>query len=166
MFCVQSLDAQQIIFSENFESKELGPAWQIVSGNWHIADVQQLRIAPAEDGHQYVLCSDSAGFIRLFVDIPDLASVTQIKLSFSYYTYLKGPGASIEVEFHKKHLKDGIKGKLWKANLQVKGRWIRFQKILKIPAGANTIQLVFELAGTGSSRKNVCFDSVTVSSLK
>ena len=96
------IKAQQIIFSENFENKALSPAWQIVSGNWHIADVEEKRIAPAENGYRYVLCSGGVGFLRLQVDIPDTIKAGNVKLSFSYYTYLKGPGATIEIEFHKK----------------------------------------------------------------
>ena len=43
--------AQKIIFSDNFEIINLDSAWQIVNGNWRIADVQELRIAPAEGGY-------------------------------------------------------------------------------------------------------------------
>src|SRR4051812_32583408 len=127
----------QILFSENFESDTLSVAWHRVSGNWRIGDVQEMRIAPAENGYQYVLCSNEEGFIRLLVDIPGTIKATQVKLSFSYYTYSKGPDAAIEVEFHKKDLKDGLKGKMSKFNLPVKGRWIEFQKTIKIPAEAN-----------------------------
>jgi hypothetical protein len=91
------VNAEQIIFSENFENKPLGPSWQPISGNWHIADVQEMRIAPAENEYQYVLCASGEGFIRLLLSIPDTIKANQIKLSFSYYTYSKGPGATIEI---------------------------------------------------------------------
>src|SRR6476661_4762863 len=110
LFCSPQAANTQILFSENFENKTLSSSWQPVSGHWHIADVQEMRIAPAENGYQYVLCSGGEGFIRLLVDIPDTIKASQIKLSFSYYTYSKGPGANVEVEFHKKDLKDGLKG--------------------------------------------------------
>ncbi len=159
------IKAQQILFSENFENKILSPAWQKVSGNWHIADVQELRIAPAENGYQYVLCSGGAGYLRLLVDIPDTTGVKQVKLSFSYYTYSGGPGATIEFEFHKKDLKDGLKGKMLKTNLPVKGRWIAFQKLVKIPTGADLIWINFyETNSTNKTSKTICFDNIDLSS--
>src|SRR6185295_10755753 len=50
----QPADAQ-ILFSENFENNTLGPAWHPVSGDWRISDVQEMKIAPAENGYTYVL---------------------------------------------------------------------------------------------------------------
>jgi hypothetical protein len=161
------VNAQQEIFSENFENKILSPAWQIVSGNWHIADVEEKRIAPAENGYRYVLCSGGAGFLRLQVDIPGTIGAGKVKLSFSYYTYLKGPGATMEIEFHRKDLKDGLKGKMFKTNLPVKGRWIVFQKLLTIPAGANSIWVSFyETASANKTSKAVCFDNIVLSSVR
>jgi hypothetical protein len=49
--------AQKIIFSDNFESNKIDSAWQIVTGNWRIGYVDEMRIAPSEGGYQYVLCS-------------------------------------------------------------------------------------------------------------
>ncbi len=154
----------QILFSENFENDTLSLSWQPVSGNWHMGDVQEMRIAPAENGYTYVLCSNSEGFIRLVVDIPDSIKAGQIKLSFSYYTYSKGPGAMIEVEFHKKDLKDGLKGKMLKFNLPVKGRWINFQKDIKIPAEANWMWIGFsESNPVNKVPKTICFDNIVLS---
>jgi hypothetical protein len=157
----------QILFSENFENNTLSSAWQPVSGNWHIGDVQEMRIASAENGYTYVLCANDKGFIRLLVDIPDTIKAGQIKLSFSYYTYSKGPGATIEVEFHKKDLKDGLKGKMPKFNLPVKGRWIEFQKIIKIPAEANWMWIGFsETNSANKASKTICFDNIVVSAMR
>lgn len=36
--------AQKIIFSNNFEGKQLDSAWQIITGNWGMGDMKQLRI--------------------------------------------------------------------------------------------------------------------------
>ena len=158
--------AQQLLFSEDFESKILSPAWQPVSGNWHIADVQEKRIAPAENGNQYVLSSGGAGFLRLLVDIPDTTEVKQVKESFSYYTYAKGPGAIAEIEFHEKDLKDGLKGKMLKIDLPVKGRWVVFQKLIKRPAGANRIWITFyENWPVNKTSKTVCFDNIILTSV-
>ena len=157
----------QILFSENFENDTLSLAWQPVSGTWHIGDVQEMRIAPAENGYTFVLCSNSEGFIRLLVDIPDTVKAGQIKLSFSYYTYSKGPGATIEVEFHKKDLKDGLKGKMSTFNLPVKGRWIEFQKIIKIPADANLIWIGFsETNSANKTSRTICFDNIVLSAIQ
>ena len=159
----QPADAQ-ILFSENFENNMLGPAWHPVSGDWRIGDVQEMRIAPAENGYTYVLCAHGEGFIRLLVDIPDTIKESQVKLSFSYYTYSKGPGATIEVEFHKKDLKDGLKGKMSTFNLPVKARWIEFQKIIKIPAEANLIWIGFsETNSANTASKTICFDNIVLS---
>ena len=159
------IKAQQIIFSENFENQILSPAWQIISGTWHIADVQDKKIAPAENGYRYVLCSGGAGFLRLQVDIPGTVKAGKVKLSFSYYTYLKGPGATIEIEFHRKDLKDGLKGKMFKTNLPVKGRWIVFQKLLNVPARADRIWATFyETGSANKTSQGVCFDNIVLSS--
>jgi hypothetical protein len=156
----------QILFSENFENKILSTAWQPVSGNWHISDVQEMRIAPAENGYTYVLCANDESFIRLLVDIADTIKAGQVKLSFSYYTYSKGPGAMIEVEFHKKDLKDGLKGKMSTFHLPVKGRWIEFQKIIKIPAEANWIWIGFsETNPANKVSKTICFDNIVLSAV-
>jgi hypothetical protein len=156
----------QILFSENFENRALGLPWQPVSGNWHIADVQEMRIAPAEDGYQYVLCANDDGFIHLFVSIPDTIKASQVKLTFSYYTYSNGPGATIEVEFHKKDLKDGLKGKMSKFNLPVKGRWINFQKTIKIPVKANWMWIgCSETPVTNKKPGTVCFDNIILSAI-
>src|SRR4051812_34460597 len=132
------LFAQQVIFSENFENKVLDSSWQPVNGNWHIADVSELKIAPAEHGFRYVLCADSSGYIRCFLDIPGSIKASQVKFSFSYYTYAQGSGGTVEFEFHKKNWKDGIRGKVLKASLPVKGKWTDYQKTLKIPPEANS----------------------------
>ena len=121
-----------------------------------------MRIAPAEHGFRYVLCADSTGYIRLFVDIPDSVKANQIKISFTYYTYLKGPGGTVEAEFHKKGWKDGSRGKIWKAGLPVKGRWMPFQKTLKIPAEANSVWIVF-YRSPGKPAYKLCFDTINVS---
>jgi hypothetical protein len=171
-FCAQHLSAQEFLISQNFEDRLIGPAWQVVSGNWHIADVQEMRIAPAENGFQYVLCSGGPGFIgrnliRLNVDLPDSAKATKIKLSFSYYILANAPGTTVEAEFYKKEQKDGLKGKLWQADLRVKRRWIEFQKILEIPAGANIVRIVFYgLESSGKATRIVCFDNIIISALK
>src|SRR4029077_530336 len=68
----------QILFSENFENDTLSLAWHPVSGNWHIGDVQKMRIAPAENGYRSVLCANGEAFIRLLVDIPDTIKASQV----------------------------------------------------------------------------------------
>ena len=166
LFIFRSIKSQQIFFSENFERNTLDSTWHRISGNWHIADVQDKKIAPAENGNQYVLSSGGSGLLYLFVDIPATIKASQVKLSFSYYTYSKGPAPSIQFDFYKKNFKDGNKGKLWKAVLPVKGRWMTFSKILKIPAEANMVWLTFyEAPSTGKVPGSVCFDNVTLSSI-
>src|SRR5689334_10539114 len=118
--CNAHVARSQLLFSANFESGKFDSSFQLVSGNWHIADVQQLRIAPAENGRQYVLRSDSAGLIRLFVDIPLSKKTQKLKLNFFYYTYAGARGPGIETEFYKKEMKDGLRGKPTRANLPVK----------------------------------------------
>src|SRR5262245_42076888 len=108
--CSNGLKAQPI-FSDNFDSASLRPQWQIIQGNWHRADVQELRIAPAENGRQYVLRSDSAGYIQLFIDLPASSKGKKLQFSFAYYTYAKGIAPRVEAEFYKKEMKDGIGGK-------------------------------------------------------
>src|SRR5688572_16467339 len=126
MFCVQVSSAQKIIFSDNFEEKKIDSSWQIVTGNWRIGDVQELRIAPAEKGFQHVLLSggENDNIIRLLLDLPDSLQGKKIKLSFSYYILSKVAGTKIEAEFYQKEIKDGLRGRLWVAFLHRKpGRW-------------------------------------------
>lgn len=156
----------QILVSENFETASLSSSWQIISGNWHIADVQQLRIAPAENGRQYVLRSDSAGLIRLFVDIPGSVKASRLQLRFSYYTYSNAHGLRIETEFYKKEMKDGLRGKPWRTNLAVKGMWTEFTKVLPLPANANSFRIVFSNPRSSPKGKSPCLDVITVFLLK
>ena len=168
----QYSSAQKIIFSDYFENKQIDSSWHIITGNWHIADVQELRIAPAEGGYQHVLCSGGKGYIgdniiRLIIDLPDSSALKKIKLSFAYYILANAWGTKIEAEFHKKDLKDGLKGKIWTGNLTIKRRWTAFQKILKIPPGANAIQIVFfGLQSSGKTNRIACFDNVMISALR
>jgi hypothetical protein len=158
--------AQQKIFSENFESKVLNENWQKVSGNWSIADVQKKRIAPVENGYQYVLCSE-AGMIRLIVDIPDTIKATRLQIQFSYYTYSNGPAGSLEIEFHKRQQKDGTKGRLIKTSLPVKGRWIEFKRIVSIPKEANSVYLLFITNQVSTPiKKGMCFDVISITASK
>lgn len=155
--------AQPILFSETFEDRQLDSSWQLVSGKWHIADVQDKRIAPAEDGRQYVLSSGGGGYIYLFVDIPDSVKARQVKLSFSYYTYPGGPAPIVELDFYKKGYKDGHKGRKWKSSLSVKGRWVMFSKTFLIPKEGNRVWLTFyESPASSKTSKNVCFDNITL----
>jgi hypothetical protein len=39
-------------FSDNFESKQIDSSWQMVTANWRIGNVQEIRIALAEGGYQ------------------------------------------------------------------------------------------------------------------
>jgi hypothetical protein len=157
----------QQIFSENFLSKQIDSSWQIITGRWQVANVQDLRIAPAENGYQYVLCAEGPGLIRLIIDIPDTVRVNKLQLQFTYYTYLKGPGASVEIEFHKRDQKDGMKGKLSTVGLPVKGRWIILKKVLSIPSGANSVYLTFTVNKSNANvPQKVCFDVVQAFALK
>jgi hypothetical protein len=171
-FCFQHLSAQDTLTSQNFEDRLIGPAWQIISGNWHIGDVEEMRIAPAENGWQFVLCSGGPGFVdsnfvRLHVDLPDSSRATKIKLSFSYYILANVPGTFVTGEFCKMEEKDGLKRKTWKADLRVKGRWVEFQKILEIPAGATSARIVFYgLKSSGKTSRLVCYDNIIISALK
>jgi hypothetical protein len=158
------LQAQRL-FYENFDSVSLGPRWQIITGNWHRADVQELRIAPAENGRQYVLRSDSAGFLQLFIDLPAASKGKKIQLSFQYYTYAKSSAPQVETEFYKKEMKDGIRGKLSKWKLPVKGMWSPFTRTLIIPADANQFRIVF-VNPRSSAGRAPCLDVVSVSLLK
>jgi hypothetical protein len=165
--------AQKIIFSGNFENKRIDSSWQIVTGNWHIADVQEMGIAPAEGGYQYVLCSGGNGhigdnIISLIVDLPDSIRSKKIRISFSYYILANAAGTKIEGEFYQKEIKDGLRGKPWVADLFLKkGRWTVFQKILTIPAGANSVRMTFfGLESSGKTDRIVCFDNIIISSLK
>lgn len=130
----QQVAKGQELFTDNFNGDSLSPQWQIINGRWHIADVQTLKIAPVENGGKNVVCSNGDGYLFLIVDIPDSVKATKIKLRFGYYNYANGPTADAEVEFHKRNLKDGIKGKLWKKTLpKAAGRWQYFEKIFLIP---------------------------------
>jgi hypothetical protein len=167
LLCTQVAVTAQVHYSGNFENNLLDSSWQTVSGKWRIADVQDLRIAPAENGRQYVLCSDSAGIIRLFVELPDTVRSGQLKLRFSYYTYAAGAAAKVETEFHRKDLKDGIKGKPWMSALPVKGRWVVFEKLITIPSDSDILWVSFFNNATLRSKvKRVCFDALSVSVIK
>jgi hypothetical protein len=155
----------QLIYSTNFETATLDSTFQPVSGNWHIADVQQLRIAPAENGRQFVLRSDSAGLIWLFIDVPISRKPAKLKLSFSYYTYSQSHGPRFETEFYKKEMKDGLRGKPTRTNLPVKGMWTVYSKIFTIPPDANSFRIVFNNPRS-SKAKAPCFDAITVSLVK
>ena len=159
------LQAQPIFF-ENFDSASLSPQWQIISGNWHRADVQELRIAPAENGRQFVLRSDSTGYIRLFIDLPVPSKAKKCQFSFLYYTYAKGMAPKVETEFYKKEMIDGIRGKPGTWILPVKGMWVRFSKTLVLPADANQLRIVFFNPRSSSTGRAPCFDVVSVSLLK
>jgi hypothetical protein len=155
----------QPLFTDNFDSDSLTQPWQIITGNWHIADVQQLRIAPAEHGRQYVLRSDSTGFIQLFMDLPQNSKGKKLKLSFSYYTYARSHAPHLETEFYKKEMKDGIRGRPSTIHLPVKGMWFPFTKTYTIPADANQFRIVF--SNPRSSRdKAPCLDVIAVSILQ
>ena len=160
-----SLQAQQI-FTENFSGRTLGPSWMIVTGSWKVANVQDLKIAPAENGNQYVLCAEGPGIIRLIIDIPDTIKATKLQLQFSYYTYIKGAGASIEIEFHKRDQKDGSKGKLFTASLPVKGRWMVWKKLMLIPSGANSVYFTFTAKKSTTAAEKVCFDVIQAFAVK
>lgn len=155
----------QLIYSANFESASLDSAFQTVTGNWHIADVQQLRIAPAENGRQFVLRSDSAGRIWLFVEVPISQKPAKLKLSFSYYTYSQSHGPRFETEFYKKEMKDGLRGKPTRTSLPVNGMWTVYSKIFTIPPDANSFRIVFNNPRS-SKTKAPCFDAITVSLVK
>lgn len=155
----------QLIYSANFESATLDSAFQPISGNWYIADVQQLRIAPAENGRQFVLRSDSAGLIQLFIDVPISQKSAKLKFGFSYYTYAQSHGPRFETEFYKKEMKDGIRGKPTRTNLPVKGMWTVYSKIFTIPPDANSFRVIFNNPHS-SKAKAPCFDAITVSLVK
>jgi hypothetical protein len=154
------------LFTDNFDSSSLKPQWQIINGNWHIADVQDLRIAPAENGREFVLRSDSAGAIRLFVDLPPSSKSKKLRFSFSYYTYAKGKAPRIEAEFYKKEMKDGKRGKSMIWILPVKGMWAPYTKTLIVPADANQFRVVFFNPRSPATGKAPCLDVIAVSVLK
>lgn len=171
MFCVHYAAGQQVIYAANFEDKKIDSSWQIVTGNWRIGDVEELKIAPAESGRRYVLMSGQGyaddNVIRLFVDLPDSLKAKKIKLSFSYYILANVVGTKIESEFYQKEIKDGLRGRLWVDFLyRKKGRWSYYQKTLTVPAGANEARIVF--FGFKSEMKDmiICFDNLVVSALK
>ena len=157
--------AQQL-FIENFDSATLNELWQIIAGNWQRADVQDLKIAPAENGRQFVLRSDSAGLIRLFIDLPLNAKGKMLQLSFSYYTYAKGIAPQVETGFYKKQIKDGIRGKPARSALPVKGMWISHTRTFTVPADANQFRVIFSNPRSSPTGKVACFDVVSVSLLK
>jgi hypothetical protein len=159
------LKAQQL-FTDNFDSAALKSQWQIITGNWHIADVQELRIAPAENGRQFVLRSDSAGYIQLFIDLPRSSRSKKLRFSFSCYTYSKGNAPRIEAAFYKKEMKDGIRGKPMTWLLTVKGMWWPYTKTLTIPADANQFRVVFFNPRSSATGKAPCLDVIGVSLLK
>lgn len=164
--------AQKIIFKDNFENKKLDSAsWKNVTGNWLIGDVQNLRIAPAENGYRYaLLAGDQVGDnnISLFVNLPDSLRAKKIKLSFSYYILANLKGTKIEVEFYQKEMKDRLRPISWVYFLyRAKGRWSVFQKTLTIPAGANQARIIFYgFQSSGMKDRIVCYDNVVISTLK
>lgn len=173
ILCVQLSSAQKPFFSENFDSKKMDSSWQIISGNWHIGDVDEMRIAPAEGGYRYVLCTDNKNnkadnLIRLFVDLPDSLRLKMIKLSFYYYFNEGSIGSTIEGEFYQKEIKDGLRGRPWTTRLSSgKRRWTLFQKILRVPANTNSLRLVFTVpAFPGKKDKIACFDNLQIYILK
>src|SRR6476661_6274190 len=83
VFEFASVCEAQRIFSENFENKTLSEAWHKVSGDWKIQSVQDMKITPAENGNEFVLCGEGEGFIRLIVDIADTVRASKIRLRFS-----------------------------------------------------------------------------------
>ena len=166
--------AQKTIFSNGFEDKQVDSTrWQKVTGNWRVEGVDDLRIAPAENGYRYVLCSggkDYAGdqIIRLTLDLPDSLKATKIKLSFSYYILADASGTKIEAEFYQKEIKDGRSAPLWVDLLhRAKGRWKYYKQTLNIPAKANIAYITFfGLKSSGVKDKIVCFDNIVISALK
>ncbi len=173
IFFGQQMSAQQIIFSDNFENKKIDSCWQIVTGNWRIDGVDQLRIAPAENGYRHVLCSGGRGYIGdqivgLIVNLPDTGSFKKIKISLSCYIMANAPGTKIEGAFYEKEIKDGLRGKRWVANLlRMKGRWTAFSKTLTIPAKANSLRLTFfGLESSGIKDRIVCFDTIAITAFK
>jgi hypothetical protein len=167
LFAFATTSCAQRIFFENFGNKTLSEAWHKISGDWKIESVQDMKIAPAENGNEFVLCGQSDALIRLIVNIPDSVRASKIRFRFSYYTYSKGASASLEIEFHKRQQKDGAKGKLFKTALPVKGKWATFEKQLPIPSGANSVYLVFQVnKATAKGLNKVCFDVITISALK
>jgi hypothetical protein len=165
IICAGKIQSQQL-FTENFDSAALQPQWQIITGNWHIADVQELRIAPAENCRQFVLRSDSAGYIQLFIDLPSFSKDKKLQFSFSYYTYAKGSAPRVEAEFYKKEMKDGIRGKPMTWVLPLKGMWAPYTKTLTIPTDANQFRVVFFNPRSSPAGKAPCLDVIAVSLLK
>lgn len=165
--------AQKIIFSENFQDEKMNEYWQIVTGNWKICSVDDMRIAPAEGGFQYVLCSGNKGdaegqIVRLFVDLPDsIKKYKKITLSFYYYFTANAAKAKVETEFYQKEMKDGTRGKLWSASLPyVKGRWSRVKRTFTIPKNSNQFRIVFsEILASLQKNSIVCFDNFVIAAL-
>jgi len=53
-----------------------------------------------------------------------------------------------------------------KFNLPVKGRWIEFQKTIKIPAEANLIWIGFsETNSANKASQKICFDNIVLSAM-
>lgn len=167
--------AQQVVFSDNFEHQKIDSCWNVVYGKWVIADVEDLRIAPSpsEKGYRYVLCtsdsnSDGEAAIRLTVLLPHSNKSVRIKLHFAYYIPAGGSGARLEGEFYEKEIKDGLRGKPWTINFtSVKGKWAFFQKVVTIPARANTLYLSFFGRKSAAQKERfICFDSISVMAVK
>ena len=166
-FLTTESNAQQVIFSDNFERQIIDSAyWTTVSGAWKIAHVDEMRIAPAEKGFRTVLCADGKGekLIRLIVDLPDSIRRGSLMLSFYYYMVDPSSKVSFEVEFYEKEIKDGLRGKPISISLPVyNGRWIEFRKKFTIPLKASSFRLVL----TGSDKeKKVCFDVFQVKAFR
>jgi hypothetical protein len=174
IFCVHNSAAQKTIFSDGFEDKQVDSIrWQNVTGNWRVEGVDDLRIAPAENGYRYVLCSGGKDYvgdqiIRLIIDLPDSLEPTKIKLSFSYYILADVSGTKIEAEFYEKEIKDGRSAPLWVDFLhRAKGRWKDYRQTLNIPAKANVAYITFfGLKSSGVKDRIVCFDNIVISALK
>jgi hypothetical protein len=161
---LQSVQAQKVIFEEHFKDSLLQDRWQGNTGNWHIDNVEDRRIAPI-DKEINMLCSGGTGSIRLSVNIPDSIKAKKIILSFYYYTYSKGPAGSLDLHFLDRNLKNGHKGSRWKANLPVIGRWHPFRRTITVPAAANNIELTFKVAASSTS-KSICFDMIKISAIQ
>jgi hypothetical protein len=166
------LSAQRVLHSQGFESNQLDSSWHSIMGNWRIEKVDDLRIAPAENGYRHVLCSGGKGYIgenliRLIFNFPDTIRSRKMKISFSYYILANAPGTKIEAEFYQKEKIDGLRGKVVVADLpRMRGRWARFQKTLQVPARANSLRIVFfGLESSGKQDRIVCFDDIKISSL-
>ena len=166
--------AQKTIFSNGFENKQFDSSQlQTITGNWRVEGVDDLRIAPAEKGYRYVLCSGGKDYvgkqmIRLVIDLPDSLKAKKIKLSFSYYILADASGIKIEAEFYQKEIKDRRSAPLWVNFLhRAKGRWKYYKQTLNIPAKANSAYITFfALKSSGVKDRIVCFDNIVISALE